>query len=73
MSVKCVLGGVILCMFIYAIFYYLGSVREAEKFEKMSPEEAKTNLAKLLPLMDTNDDKQIDRKELKEWILNNFV
>lgn len=51
----------------------LGSVKEAEKFDKLSPAEAKERLAKLLPLMDLNGDQQIDRMELKKWILNSFV
>ncbi|KAJ8726039.1 hypothetical protein PYW07_000737 [Mythimna separata] len=51
----------------------LGSVREAEEFDKLSPEEAKRRLALLLPKMDTNGDQEIDRKELKEWILKSFI
>lgn len=51
----------------------LGSVKEAEKFDKLSPAEAKERLAKLLPSMDLNGDQQIDRMELKKWILNSFV
>ncbi|XP_049871716.1 reticulocalbin-2 isoform X2 [Pectinophora gossypiella] len=50
----------------------LGSVKEAEEFDKLSPDESKERLAQLLPRMDINGDKHIDRKELKQWILNSF-
>ncbi|XP_047042026.1 reticulocalbin-2 [Helicoverpa zea] len=51
----------------------LGSVREAEEFDKLSPEESKRRLALLLPKMDLNGDQQVDRKELKNWILKSFI
>ncbi|XP_073941306.1 reticulocalbin-2-like isoform X2 [Choristoneura fumiferana] len=50
----------------------LGSVKEAEEYDKLSPEESKRRLALLLPKMDVNGDQFIDRNELKEWILNSF-
>ncbi|XP_013147077.1 PREDICTED: reticulocalbin-2 [Papilio polytes] len=51
----------------------LGSVKEAEEYDKLSPEESQRRLAKLLPKMDLNGDQFIDRKELKKWILNSFA
>lgn len=50
----------------------LGSVKESEEFDKLSPEESKRRLALLLPKMDLNGDENIDRLELKKWILNSF-
>ncbi|XP_041978067.1 reticulocalbin-2 isoform X2 [Aricia agestis] len=51
----------------------LGSVKEAEEYDKLSPEEARQRLALLLPKMDLNGDQYIDRKELRKWILNSFI
>ncbi|CAK1549578.1 unnamed protein product [Leptosia nina] len=51
----------------------LGSVKEAEEFDKLSPEESKRRLGLMLPKMDLNGDKFIDRDELKKWILNSFI
>ncbi|CAH2065852.1 unnamed protein product, partial [Iphiclides podalirius] len=51
----------------------LGSVKEAEEYDKLRPEESKRRLALLFPKMDPNGDGYIDRKELKKWILNSFV
>nr|CAJ2313420.1 Reticulocalbin-2 [Metisa plana] len=51
----------------------LGSIKEAEEFDKLSPEEAKQRLALLLPKMDLNGDKFVSRSELKIWILNSFI
>ncbi|CAG4972682.1 unnamed protein product [Colias eurytheme] len=51
----------------------LGSVKEAEEFDKLSPEESKRRLELLLPKMDLNGDKFIDRDELRKWILNSFI
>lgn len=50
----------------------LGSVKEAEEFDHLSPEESKKRLSILLLKMDINNDKVIDRKELKAWILRSF-
>ncbi|KAJ0181559.1 hypothetical protein K1T71_002281 [Dendrolimus kikuchii] len=50
----------------------LGSVKESEEFDRLSPEESKQRLALLLPQMDLNGDQNIDRMELKKWILNSF-
>ncbi|XP_050685274.1 calumenin isoform X2 [Leptidea sinapis] len=51
----------------------LGSVKEAEEFDKLSPEESKRRLSLLLPKMDLNGDNFVDRQELQKWILNSFV
>ncbi|KAL0894389.1 hypothetical protein ABMA27_013011 [Loxostege sticticalis] len=51
----------------------LGSVKEAEEYDRLTPEESKQRLSLLLPKMDLNGDQNIDRLELKKWILNSFV
>lgn len=43
----------------------IGSVKEAEEFHDLPPEESKKRLAILVKKMDLNDDKFIDRHELK--------
>lgn len=50
----------------------LGSVKEAEEFDQLSPEESKKRLAVLITKMDLNADEFIDRHELKAWILRSF-
>lgn len=50
----------------------LGSHKEAEEYDQLSPDEAKRRLGILLDKMDLNGDGQIDRKELKSWILRSF-
>ncbi|XP_055638809.1 reticulocalbin-2 [Toxorhynchites rutilus septentrionalis] len=50
----------------------LGSVKEAEEFDTLSPEESKRRLAQLVLKMDLNSDGFIDRHELKAWILRSF-
>jgi Ca2+-binding EF-hand superfamily protein len=50
----------------------LGSHKEAEEYDHLSPEEAKRRLRILLKKMDLNDDQQVDKKELKTWILRSF-
>lgn len=50
----------------------LGSVREAEEFDNLSPQESKKRLAVLVTKMDLNGDKYVDRHELKAWILRSF-
>lgn len=57
----------------FTYYFSIGSVREAEEFDKLSPEEAKRRLALLLPKMDLNSDQEIDRIELKHWILKSFM
>jgi len=50
----------------------LGSRKDAEEFDDLSPDEAKSRLKVLLEKMDRNLDGQIDRKELYAWILRSF-
>lgn len=50
----------------------LGSVKEAEEFDNLPPEESKRRLGVLVQKMDTNGDGYIDRHELKAWILRSF-
>ncbi|XP_058120819.1 reticulocalbin-2 [Anopheles ziemanni] len=50
----------------------LGSVKEAEEFDNLSPEESKKRLAVLVTKMDQNSDGFVDRHELKAWILRSF-
>lgn len=51
---------------------FVGSVKEAEEFDNLSPEESKKRLAVLVKLMDLNHDEFVDRHELKAWILRSF-
>lgn len=50
----------------------LGSVKEAEEFDHLSPEESKKRLSILLTKMDVNADHNIDRSELHAWIMRSF-
>ncbi|XP_012275235.1 reticulocalbin-2 isoform X2 [Orussus abietinus] len=50
----------------------LGSIKQAEVFNKLSPEESKRRLMILLTKMDLNNNKLIERNELKAWILRSF-
>merc|ERR1719284_950100 len=50
----------------------LGSEKEAEEFEHLSPEVAKARLRALATKMDRNLDGKIDKKELQAWILRSF-
>lgn len=50
----------------------LGSVKEAEEFDKLPIEESKKRLGILLTKMDLNNDNVIERNELKAWILRSF-
>ncbi|XP_049530318.1 reticulocalbin-2 [Anopheles darlingi] len=50
----------------------LGSVKEAEEFDNLSPEESKRRLAVLVTKIDQNADGYVDRHELKAWILRSF-
>ena len=49
----------------------LGSKREAQDFDKLSPEEAKRRLKILLEKMDRNGDKSIERY-IPNYSMNNF-
>lgn len=51
---------------------FLGNLKEAQEYDSLSPEESKKRLLMLLHLMDTNNDKFVDRHELKAWILRSF-
>lgn len=51
----------------------IGSVKEAEEFDNLSPAEAKRRLAILVTQMDLNSDDHIDRHELKAHILRSFL
>lgn len=53
-------------------FMHKGSVKEAEEFDKLPIEESKRRLGILLTKMDLNNDKYIERNELKAWILRSF-
>lgn len=50
----------------------IGSVKEAEEFDNLAPEESKRRLGLLVQKMDLNADLFIDRHELKSWILQSF-
>nr|ACO14679.1 Calumenin precursor [Caligus clemensi] len=50
----------------------LGSSKEANAFQNLSPEEAKSRLAILLKKMDRNGNSKIEDTELHSWILRSF-
>eukprot|EP00096_Caligus_rogercresseyi_P001308 TRINITY_DN1207_c0_g1_i1.p1 TRINITY_DN1207_c0_g1~~TRINITY_DN1207_c0_g1_i1.p1 ORF type:complete len:324 (+),score=121.56 TRINITY_DN1207_c0_g1_i1:87-1058(+) len=50
----------------------LGSSKEADEFQTLSPEEAKARLAILLSKMDRNGNRKIENTELRSWILRSF-
>ncbi|XP_017767396.1 PREDICTED: reticulocalbin-2 [Eufriesea mexicana] len=50
----------------------LGSVKEAEEFDKLPIKESKRRLEILLRKMDLNNDRFIEKNELKAWILRSF-
>ncbi|XP_014610996.1 PREDICTED: reticulocalbin-2 [Polistes canadensis] len=50
----------------------LGSVKDAEEFDKLPVEESRRRLGILLIKMDLNYDNFIERNELKAWILRSF-
>lgn len=50
----------------------IGSHKEAEEYDHLSPEEAKRRLEILLKKMDLDNDQKIDRNELKAWIIRSF-
>ncbi|XP_034186003.1 reticulocalbin-2 [Osmia lignaria lignaria] len=50
----------------------LGSAKEAQEFDKLPMQESKRRLGILLKKMDLNNDKFIERNELKAWILRSF-
>uniref|UniRef100_A0A1L8DJD2 Reticulocalbin-3 n=2 Tax=Nyssomyia neivai TaxID=330878 RepID=A0A1L8DJD2_9DIPT len=50
----------------------IGSIKEAQEFDKLTPEMSKKRLGMLVQKMDTNSDGFVDRHELKAWILRSF-
>lgn len=50
----------------------LGSVKDAEEFDSLSPEESRKRLAVIIRNMDLNNDKHVDKEELKKWITESF-
>lgn len=47
-------------------------MKEAEEFDNLPPEESKRRLSLLVQKMDLNNDRFVDRHELKAWILKSF-
>lgn len=72
MSVKVSLAVLVPVFVVITYYWSIGSVREAEEFDRLSPEESRAKLALLLPKMDLNGDKNVDRTELKKWIIKSF-
>lgn len=52
--------------------FSIGSVKEAEEFDKLPIKESKRRLEILLTKMDLNNDRFIEKNELKAWILRSF-
>lgn len=50
----------------------LGSHKEAEEFDDLSPQEAKKRLRVLAGKMDRNGDGFVDKTELRQWIVRSF-
>lgn len=50
----------------------LGSAKEAEEFDHLTPEESKKRLSLLLTKIDTNGNKFVDPEELYAWIIKSF-
>ncbi|KAI4464736.1 reticulocalbin [Holotrichia oblita] len=50
----------------------LGSAKEAEEFDHLTPAESKRRLRILLTKMDLDGDNKISRQELRAWILRSF-
>lgn len=73
MSIKLSLLFLVPIILVVTYYFSIGSVKEAEEFDKLSPEESKRRLGLMLPKMDLNGDTFIDRDELKNWILNSFM
>lgn len=52
----------------------LGSRRETQEFNSLTPEQSKTRLQKLVENgIDANRDGYVDKDELRSWILKSFV
>lgn len=54
------------------MYLFAGSAKEAQEFDKLPMQESKRRLGILLKKMDLNNDKYIERNELKAWILRSF-
>jgi len=54
------------------MLYVTGSLDENDDFSKLSAYEARQKLAVLLHRMDTNGDSMISKREISDWVLNNF-
>ncbi len=50
----------------------MGSAKEAKEFDSLPPEEAERRLKGLLVKMDWNGDEEIDKEELRMWIVRSF-
>jgi len=50
----------------------LGSAKEAEEYDQLSPDEAKKRLKVLVEKIDTDNDHFVSKKELHSWILRSF-
>lgn len=73
MTVKYAFALCVPVVLVLTYYFSIGSVKEAEEYDRLTPEESKQRLSLLLPKMDLNGDQNIDRLELKKWILNSFV
>lgn len=73
MTIKWALAVSIPTVLLVTYYFTIGSVKEAEEYDRLSPEESMRRLAQLLPKMDLDGDQNIDRIELKKWILNSFA
>ena len=50
----------------------IGSTKEAQEYDNLSPQEAKKRLKVLVEKMDLDRDGYIERPELKAWIMRSF-
>lgn len=52
----------------------LGSRRETQEYNSLTPEESKVRLSKLVENgIDANHDSYVDHEELRSWILKSFI
>lgn len=72
MSVKIALAVLVPSFIVVTYYWSVGSVKEAEEFDRLTPEESRAKLSLLLPKMDINGDMYVDRAELKKWIVKSF-
>lgn len=61
---------------LYIVYFhfisFLGSAKEAEEFDHLSPEESKKRLRLLVTKIDANKDGFVDPDELYGWIMKSF-